>query len=153
MSWFRWFRPNVRDRLAPYNLRPDVLAAASAMASDQRSDVYVAKLQSSLTDSETVLRMMDARYAREMGLLVLTSERILFRSRRSGGATAFSVLLHDIVAIEAYTRKVSGTVRLTTRKAASPSTRSSAPRVRCSPTRPRRRSAVGLGQNGTRWKY
>jgi len=60
--------------------------------------------------------MMDARYAREMGLLVLTSERILFRSRRSGGATAFSVLLHDIVAIEAYTRKVSGTVRLTTRE-------------------------------------
>ena len=91
MSWFRWFRPNVRDRLAPYNLRPDVLAAASAMASDQRSDVYVAKLQSSLTDSETVLRMMDGRYAREMGLLVLTSERILFRSRRSSGATAFSV--------------------------------------------------------------
>jgi hypothetical protein len=115
MSWFRWFRPNVRDRLARYNLRPDVLAAASAMASDQRSDVYVAQLQSSLTDSETVLRMMDGRYAREMGLLVLTSERILFRFRRSGGSTAFSVLLHDIVAIEAYTRKVSGTVRLTTR--------------------------------------
>lgn len=117
MSWFRWFRPNVRDRLARYNLRPDVLAAASAMASDQRSDIYVAQLQSSLTDSETVLRMMDGRYAREMGLLVLTSERILFRFRRSGGSgsTAFSVLLHDIVAIEAYTRKVSGTVRLTTR--------------------------------------
>ena len=46
MSWFRWFRPNVRERLARYNLRPDVLAAASAMASDQRSDVYVAQLQS-----------------------------------------------------------------------------------------------------------
>jgi hypothetical protein len=114
MSWFRWFRPNVRDRLAPYNLRPDVLAAASAMASDQRSDVYVAQLQSSLTDSETVLRMMDGRHARELGLLVLTSERVLFRPR-SRGTTAFSVLLHDIVAIEAYTRKLSGTVRLTTR--------------------------------------
>ena len=115
MSWFRWLRaPSVAERLARYNLRPDVVAAASAMASDQRSDVYVARLESSLTDSETVLRMMDGRFAREMGLLVLTSERILFRSRRSAGPPAFSVMLWEIVAIEAFTRRVSGTVRIIT---------------------------------------
>jgi len=113
MSWFRWLRPSVHDRLAPYNLRPDVLAAAAAMASDQRSDIHVARLQSSLTDSETVLRMMDGRYDRQMGLFVLTSERILFRSRRST-ELAFSVPLHNVVAIEAATRRVSGTVRVTT---------------------------------------
>jgi hypothetical protein len=62
--------------LARYNLRPDVVAAAAAMASDQRSDIHVARLESSLTDSETVLRMMDGRHEREMGLLVLTSKRI-----------------------------------------------------------------------------
>jgi hypothetical protein len=105
--------PSVRERLAPYDLRPDVLAAAAAMASDQRSDVYVAKLESSLKDSEIVLRMMDARYTGEMGLLVLTSERILFRSRRTG-PTAFSVPLVDVLAIEGSTRRVSGTVRVTT---------------------------------------
>jgi len=44
MAWSRWFRITVRERLAPYNLRPDVLDAAAAMASDQRSDVYVAQL-------------------------------------------------------------------------------------------------------------
>jgi hypothetical protein len=115
MSWFRWLRPpSVRERLAPYDLRPDVLAAAAAMASDQRSDVHVAKLESSLKDSETVLRMMDARYAGEMGLLVLTSERILFRSRRSTGPTAFSVPLGEVFAIQGSTRRVSGTVRVTT---------------------------------------
>jgi hypothetical protein len=113
MSWFRWLRPSVRERLAPYDLRPDVLEAAAAMASDQRSDVYVARLQSSLSESERVLRMMDGRYAGEMGLLVLTSERILFRSRRSP-EPAFSMPLQDVFAIEAYTRKVSGTVRVTT---------------------------------------
>src|SRR6187200_1961669 len=90
MSWFRWFQPNVRNRLARYNLRADVLDAAAAMASDQRSDVYVARLQSSLTETETVLRMMDGRYAGTMGLLVLTSERLLFRSRRDSGS-AFSI--------------------------------------------------------------
>jgi hypothetical protein len=114
MAWFRWFRFSVRERLAPYNLRPDVLEAAAAMASDQRSDVYVARLEASLTESETVLRMMDARYSGEMGLLVLTSERILFRSRRSTGATAVSVPLQDVIAIDAFTRRVSGTVLITT---------------------------------------
>lgn len=115
MSWFRWLRPpSVRERLAPYNLRPDVLAAAAVMASDQRSDVHVARLESSLTDSETVLRMMDGRYAGEMGLLVLTSERILFRSRRSTGLAAFSVPLEEVLTIEGFTRRVSGTVRVTT---------------------------------------
>lgn len=113
MSWFRWFRPNVRERLARYDLRADVLDAAAAMASDQRSDVYVARLQSSLTDTETVLRMMDGRYARAMGLLVLTSERLLFRPRGNSGS-AFSVPLQKVVAIGASTRKVSGTVIITT---------------------------------------
>jgi hypothetical protein len=114
MSWFlQWLRPSVRERLAPYDLRPDVLDAAAAMASDQRSDIYVARLQSSLTDSETVLRMMDARYDGAMGLLVLTSERILFRPRRSTGPS-FSVPLSEVLAIEAATRRMSGTVRVTT---------------------------------------
>ena len=114
MSWFlQWLRPSVRERLAPYDLRPDVLDAAAAMASDQRSDVHVARLQSALTDSETVLRMMDGRYAGAMGLFVLTSERILFRPRRSSGQS-FSVPLRDVLAIEAATRRVSGTVRITT---------------------------------------
>ncbi|HEU4909622.1 MAG TPA: SHOCT domain-containing protein [Propionibacteriaceae bacterium] len=104
-----WLRPpRVRERLASYHLRSDMLDAAAAMVSDQRSDIYVVRLESSLTDSETVLRMMDGRHARVMGLLVLTSERILFRSRRTG--PNFSVPLEEILAIEAYTRRGTGTV-------------------------------------------
>ena len=48
-----------------------------------------------------------------MGLLVLTSERILFRSRRRTGPN-FSVPLEEVVAIEAYTRRGTGTVRVIT---------------------------------------
>ena len=110
LGWFR--RPTVAERLSRYGLRPDTLAAAAAMASDPRSDVYVAQLESCLTESERVLRMMDGRHAGEMGLLVLTSERILFRSRRRPEPT-FSVPLDAVVAIEAFTHRVSGTVRLT----------------------------------------
>ena len=105
--------PTVRERLAPYDLRPDVVAAAAAMASDQRSDIHVARLESSLSASETVLADDGRAVRREMGLLVLTSERILCRSRRSTGP-AFSVPLGEVLAIEAATRRVSGTVRVTT---------------------------------------
>jgi len=109
-----WLRPpRVRERLASYHLRSDLLDAAAAMASDQRSDIYVVRLESSLTDSETVLRMMDGRHARVMGLLVLTSEGIHFRSRRRTGPT-FSVPLEEVLAIEAYTRRGTGTARIIT---------------------------------------
>ena len=109
-----WLRlPRIQERLASYHLRSDLLDAAAAMASDQRSDIYVVRLESSLTDSETVLRMMDGRHARVMGLLVLTSERILFHSRRRSGPN-FSVPLEGVVAIEAYTRWGTGTVRAIT---------------------------------------
>ena len=109
-----WLRPpRVRERLASYHLRPDVLDAAAAMASDQRSDIYIVRLEAALTDSETVLRMMDGRHARVMGLLVLTSERIHFRSRRRTRRN-FSVPLEEVLAIEAYTRWGTGTVRVIT---------------------------------------
>ena len=85
----------------------------SCHGSDQRSDIHVVRLESSLTDSETVLRMMDGRHARVMGLLVLTSERIHFRSRRRTGPT-FSVPLEEVLAIEAYTRRGTSTVRVIT---------------------------------------
>jgi len=83
------------------------------MASDQRSDIYIVRLEAALTDSETVLRMMDGRHARVMGLLVLTSERIHFRSRRRTGPN-LSVPLEDVRGVEAYTRRGTGTVRIIT---------------------------------------
>ena len=66
-----WLRPpRVRERLASYQLRPDVLDAAAAMASDQRS------------------------------------------RRRTG--PNFSVPLEEVSAIQTYTRRGTGTVRIIT---------------------------------------
>jgi hypothetical protein len=94
-------------------LRPDTLAAAQAMVSDRRTDAQILALESSLTDAETVLRMMDGTHDHERGLVVLTDQRVFFRSRRSNGPVSFSVRLVDIEAIEGSTRKVVGTVRVT----------------------------------------
>src|SRR4029450_6364033 len=83
------------------------------MASDQRSDIYVVRLEAALTDSEIVLRMMDGRHARVMGLLVLTSERIHFPSRRRT-APNVRVPLGGVRAVEASPGRGTGTVRIIT---------------------------------------
>ncbi|MCW2812335.1 MAG: hypothetical protein JWP61_2793 [Friedmanniella sp.] len=115
MADFRqWFRkPTLAERLERFGLRPDVLAAAQTMVSDQRTDQQLARLGASLTDQETVLRMVDGRYDNERGLLVLTDRRIFFRGRRSEGPVALSVPLPEVHTVEGKTHKVIGTVVLT----------------------------------------
>jgi hypothetical protein len=111
LNWFR--KPTTAERLAPFGLRDDTIAAAEAMVSDRRTDPQIAALESSLTDAETVLRMMDGRYKGERGLLVLTDRRVFFRSRRSNGPVVFSVRLVDVDAIDGSTHKAVGAVRVT----------------------------------------
>ena len=148
-----WLRPpRARERLASYHLRPDVLDAAAAMASDQRSDIYIVRLEAALTDSETVLRMMDGRHARVMGLLVLTSERIHFRSRRRTGPN-FSVPLEEVRAIETYTRRGTGTVRVITPYGSLTVDQILGRQGRCSPLTRKRQSAANLCQSETRSGY
>ena len=113
-EFLKWFdKPTTAERLARLDLRADILAAAQAMASDQRTDPQIAQLATSLSQTETVLRMMDGRHRGERGLLVLTDQRVFFRSRHSTGPVAFSVWLAEIDSIEGSTHKVVGTVRIT----------------------------------------
>ncbi len=109
----RFRKQTIAERLAPFNLRPDTLAAARVMVSDRRTDAQIGALESSLTETETVLRMMDGRHDRERGLLVLTDERVFFRARRSPGPVAFSVRLVEVDTIEGSTVRVVGTVTIT----------------------------------------
>ena len=109
----RFLKTTTAQRLARFGLRPDVVAAAQAMVSDPRTDPQIVQLETSLTEAETVLRMMDGRHRGEPGLLVLTDERVLFRPRRSDDLVGFSVLLSKIDSIEGSTHRVVGTVRIT----------------------------------------
>jgi len=115
MSGFaQWFRkPTTAERLARFALRPDTVAAAEVMVFDRQTDDQIAALESSLTETETILRMLGGRYRRDHGLLVLTDQRVFFRSRQSRGLVAFSVRLAELDRIEGSTRRVVGTVRVT----------------------------------------
>ena len=87
-----------------------------------------------------------------MGPLVLTSERDPLPSRRSNGPAVFSVPLREIVAIEGYTRRVSGTVRVTTSDGSMTVDQIRGTKGRCSPMTPRRRSAAKARPDPTRWR-
>ena len=113
-EFMKWFvKPTAAERLARFDLRADIVAAALNMASDQRTDPQIVQLETSLNQTETVLRMMDGRHHAEHGLLVLTDQRVFFRLRHSKGPVAFSVWLTEIDSIEGSTHKVVGTVRIT----------------------------------------
>ena len=111
MRWFR--KPTTAERLARFGLRPDVLAAAQALVSDRRTDPQIVRLEAVLSTTETVLRFLDGRFQGDPGLLVLTDQRVFFRSRRSDGPVAFDVPLTEISLIDGSTHKVVGTVRIT----------------------------------------
>jgi hypothetical protein len=109
----RWFRKlSTAERLASFALRADVVDAAQAMVSDRRTDPQIVRLASILHETETVLRMMDGRHGGDPGLLVLTDQRIFFRSRHKDGLLAFNVQLTDISSVEGSTHRVVGTVRI-----------------------------------------
>lgn len=108
-----WFRGhNSSNRLEGYDLRPDLLAAATVMATDTRSDPFVVAIGSVVSDTETVLRLLEGRHEREMGLLVLTSDRVFFRSNKSLGPLDFDLQLPAIAQIEAITGRAAGRVRI-----------------------------------------
>ena len=114
MSGFaNWFRqPTTAERLARLNLRADTVAAAQIMVFDRETDEQIAALDSSLSTTETVLRMLGARFRGQRGLLVLTDQRVFFRARRGPGPVAFSVQLADADRFEGSTRKAVSTVRV-----------------------------------------
>jgi len=72
----RFRKVTTAQRLARFGLRPDVVAAAQAMVSDRRTDSQIVRLETSLTEAETVLRMMHGRHQGERGagLLPVTAQ-------------------------------------------------------------------------------
>ncbi|MET3805712.1 hypothetical protein ABIB25_002716 [Nakamurella sp. UYEF19] len=77
----RLFRvPSPSERLAGLGLRPDLARAAGQMASDERSDREVKQLELCLLDTESVISVVEGRHGHRLGLLALTTERLIFRA-------------------------------------------------------------------------
>ncbi len=112
-DWLRG-RQSAGHRLDRHDLRPDLRAAAAQMVTDARSDPFVIGLEPLLGESETVLRLLEGRHDHEMGLLVLTSERLFFRANKNSARAGFDLRLTAVAGVEAYTERTSGGLRVRT---------------------------------------
>ncbi|GGL89938.1 SHOCT domain-containing protein [Nakamurella endophytica] len=100
MAWFdlgRLFKgQSPQERLLRAGIRADIAMAAGRMAGDPRSDPTVREVATQLPDDETALRLMEGRYGKVMGLLVLTDRRVLFFGHEYVGGPLAEVELTSI---------------------------------------------------------
>ena len=100
--------PTAAQRLAGLHLRPDLTAAAAKMISDERSDGELKKLDACLRPTETVIALVEGRFARQMGLLALTTERVCFRPHGSALSALTSIPLADISTVDDEVKTMTG---------------------------------------------
>lgn len=101
-----------QERIDALHLRPDLAGAAVLLVADERIDAQVARVEPWLTPQETVLLLVEGRYQRQFGLLVLTDDRVLFRPH-GAGPTALTVLpLTDVSDVDSETGSMTGRVLL-----------------------------------------
>jgi hypothetical protein len=92
--------PTSAQRLAGLHLRPDLTKAAARMITDERSDGELRALDDCLQASESVVAVVEGRFSRRLGMLVLTTERVFFRPHGSRPSAVTSIRLADISTVE-----------------------------------------------------
>ena len=97
----KWFKvPTLAERLRSQGVREDIVAAAERTAFARQSDRGLPKLASMLDDTEAVLQLVEGRYAKATGLLMLTSRRLLFAPAAADRATPTSIELVDVLKVD-----------------------------------------------------
>jgi hypothetical protein len=104
--------PNPEQRLAGLGLRPDLLRAACAMASDERSDIEMKPIEHLLNDSETVVRIVEGIRTKQMGFLVLTTENIVFRWHGAAAGVGDRIPLSAVSDVQDRAKGMTGRVRV-----------------------------------------
>ena len=97
-----------QERVAGLALRPDLARAAVRLVADERCDAEVKRLEPLLLRSESVLMLIEGRSGREMGLLLLSTERVLFRPHGGGADSLWTIPLAHISTTESQVRSMTG---------------------------------------------
>jgi hypothetical protein len=93
----KWLKiPTLAERLRAQGIREDVVQAAERTAFGRQSDRGLPAMATLLTESEGVVALVEGRHAGAIGLLVLTSRRLLFAPKAVDRTTPTSVDLPDV---------------------------------------------------------
>lgn len=104
--------PTPAQRLAALNLRPDLAAAAVKMLSNEQTDPELQQLDGCLSESESVISVVEGRSSRQLGLLALTTDRIIFRPHGSMPGSVTTIALSGISTVDHEVRSMTGRVIL-----------------------------------------
>lgn len=102
--------PPPEQRVAAMGLRPDLARAAVDVAFDQRFDPEIQQLETCLLETESVVFMVEGRHRRQLGILVLTTGRVLFRPHGARAGQAWIVPLAQICSVDFQVRSMTGRV-------------------------------------------
>ena len=102
--------PTPAQRLAGLGLRPDLYRAALDMVSDERSDGQLRALEAGLDQQEAVVAIVEGERDRQLGFLVLSTTRVLFRVHDTAPGRATTVPLQQISTVTDRARGMSGRV-------------------------------------------
>src|SRR6187549_1553475 len=84
-------RPPLAERLRAAGVREDLIEAADRTAFGRQCDDEVFALPAVLNDDEAVQQLLEGRYRKMIGLLVLTTQRIVFVARSTGPRASLAV--------------------------------------------------------------
>lgn len=101
-----------QERVDALRLRPDLARAAVALVADERIDVQVARLEPLLDPQEGVVMLVEGRSDRRLGLLLLSTRRVLFRPHGEGSLAVRTVQLADLTTAESDSGSMTGRLAL-----------------------------------------
>ena len=97
LNFGRYFRPQTpAERYQAMSLRSDVAQAALKMATDQRSGPTLLMIGGYLPEAEIVITMVEGRFDKHRGLLVLTTRAVMFFGHDYRGGPLLELALHDL---------------------------------------------------------
>ncbi len=112
----RWLKvPSLGDRLRSQRVREDLVQAAERTAFGRQTDRGITEVGQLLTDDEGVIALVEGRHAGAIGLLVLTTRRLLFAPKATDRATPTVVDLTDVVSTSSRRHRGLGVLEMTTR--------------------------------------
>lgn len=97
-----------QERVDDLRLRPDLARATVALVADQRIDVQVVRLEQLLEPDESVLMLVEGRHQRQLGLLMLSTRRVLFRAHGEGLPAVLVLPLSELSDPEVRTGSMTG---------------------------------------------
>jgi len=112
---FRWLgRPPLAERLRTAGIREDLIEAADRTAFGRQCEDEVFALPGLLNDDEVVQQLLEGRYRKATGLLVLTTQRIVFAAKASGPSATLVVDRAEVLSAAGRIHRMLGALTLTT---------------------------------------